>query len=321
MLNIAVANDENGPMSAPSSGKKPVGAAGGLGGKGKGLGGAPSGLGGSKLGKGAGKEPAEAKPRRALGDISNRSKGLGGVESGKPAAQKVAAASSSSAAAPPVVEELPPIERFFPRGPEPALPSYDRSGIVPEEYVEAACLARSRRPAVGARTPSRTSAALSPSATPSRAAGLIEVGPTPGRPRLLADALDAAGVWTEEEQLEAALAISLSDFTSAGGNSDDSFDLGGLGLEFGHGLSALNLADEAEEALNLAEEVEEAEATLWEADDEEEDSSGLPPSPLLQGSRNDASTLLPMRPPAAPVQAGPMASMAAFQVFQEEKRD
>lgn len=213
--------DEN----ASVAGKRPPAAARGLGGKAKGLSGAGGGGGGLAArggGAAAGKQ-AGLKPRRALGDISNRDKA--GASSDAPAklAQKPASLQTSCAGASTapadLPSDLPPVEHYPPAcEEEPALPTFDRSGIVPEESVAAALAAgRDCRPLIGSRTPSRTSLALSPSATPGRLAGLIEAGPTPARP-FLADALDAAGAcWTEAEQLEAALAISLSDYAAEGG--------------------------------------------------------------------------------------------------------
>ena len=64
---------------------------------------------------------AVAKPRRPLGDISNRSAKSSGSSSQKDAG----------------VQQLPPVERFFPVE-EAALPLFDCSGLKPEELVQTA---------------------------------------------------------------------------------------------------------------------------------------------------------------------------------------
>jgi hypothetical protein len=314
MLNIAVGNDENGPVGAPSAGAGKSGTPRGLGGKGKG-----------HSGGGAFAKPsADAKPRRALGDISNRGKGLSAAApAGKSGALKAAGNTISLSAAPaPSAAELPPIEHFFPCEQEPPLPCFDRSGIVPEEYVEAACAAQGRRTFAGSRTPSRTAAALSPSATPSRRANLIPVEPTPQRPRLLADALDAAGAWSEAEQLEAALAISLTDFDGAVGGSCwdgadfDGFDtsaLGGLNLDAGP-------SDAAPSEAGIEEEPSGVEAATVESKRAVGEPVLTPESPLIKANLLPPASLapMPMRPPP-PRAGGEQGAMSLMKAFREDR--
>jgi hypothetical protein len=340
MVNIAVDDDENGPVRATSGGA--------------GKSGAPRGLGGTAKGHSGGgtfaKPSADATPRRALGDISNRGKGLSAAApAGKSGALKPAAAESrtslAAASAPPAAE-LPPIEHFFPSEQEPPLPCFDRSGIVPEEYVEAACAAHDRRTFAMARTPSLTTAALSPSATPSRRANLIPVEPTPQRPRLLADALDAAGAWSEAEQLEAALAISLTDFDGAAGDawatsdgagaSDgdaaDGFDtgaLGGLNLDVQPGLNleaGPSQAGEEQEPSSAAAAAA-GQQTPGRATGESAPASppikeaALPPeSPLIKANLAPPASRAPMpvRPPPARAGGEQGSIMSLMEAFRED---
>eukprot|EP00962_Isochrysis_galbana_P000581 scaffold164_cov105-Isochrysis_galbana.AAC.8 len=325
MLNIAMDNDENGPVGAPSGGAGKSGTSHGLGGKGK----------GHSSGGTFAKPSADAKPRRALGDISNRGKGLSAAApAGKSGALKAAtneSKTSSAAAVAPSAAELPPIEHFFPCEQEPPLPCFDRSGIVPEEYVEAACAAQGKRTFAGARTPSLTAAALSPSATPSRRANLIPVEPTPRRPRLLADALDAAGAWSEAEQLEAALAISLTDFDGAAGDAyatsdgaggsyldedaPDGFDMSALGvLNLDAGQSEAGDEEAASSVEAAAVRVEEA--TGWAA----EEPVLAPESPLIKANQAPRASRAPMpvRPPPARA-GGEHRAMSLMKAFREDQ--
>jgi len=213
--------------------------------------------------------------------------------------------------------ELPPIERFFPNEQEPPLPCFDRSGIFPQECVDAVCLAQSCCGVTGARTPALDPALLSPSATPSSRAKLVRVQQTPKMPKTLADALDEANCWSESEQLEAALAISWSDFAGAlaAERSGDlmcefgpeaSLDLGPLNFSLDKALSSTEVEVDRVHDRVTVEPPFEAEA----------DTILLPESPLMKidGDLRTSSAPMAIRPPASTMarREGTMASMKVF---------